>query len=122
MIKVIDGGWVNHIDDMQMLRQGIGLRGYGQINPLQEYQKEGRQMFDNLMYSIEKDIVKIMLKGSIRSEKDAEDKMKNLEAEHNKETGGPKTVKEPVVKEVKIGRNDPCYCGSGKKYKNCHGK
>ncbi len=122
MIKIIDSGWVNHIDEMQILREGIGLRGYGQIDPLQEYQKEGRRMFDELMISIEEEIVKYMLKGTIRSNKEAENSMTNLKAEHSKATGGSNAKSKPIVKEHKLGRNDECYCGSGKKYKNCHGK
>lgn len=122
MIKIIDTGWVNHIDEMQILREGIGLRGYGQIDPLQEYQKEGRRMFDELMVSIEEDIVKYMLKGTIRSQREAEESMQNLKAEHSQATGGSNAKSKPLIKENKIGRNDPCYCKSGKKYKNCHGK
>ncbi len=122
MIKVMDTAWVNHIDEMQILREGIGLRGYGQTDPLQEYQKEGRNMFDNLMLSIENDIVKIMLRGSIQGSSQREAVMSKLKSEHAQATAGNTEAHHTFVKEDKVGRNDPCPCGSGLKYKNCHGK
>lgn len=122
MIKIIDTAWVNHIDEMQILRESIGLRGYGQIDPLQEYQKEGREMFDELMISIENDIVKFMLKGTIQGETQREAVVQKLQAEHSGATASNQIKHQTVVKEQKIGRNEPCPCGSGKKYKNCCGK
>ncbi|MFV0287829.1 MAG: preprotein translocase subunit SecA [Mycoplasmatales bacterium] len=122
MIKVIDTSWVNHIDDMQILRESIGLRGYGQTDPLQEYQKEGREMFDNLMLSIEREIVKIMLKGTIQGSSQREAVVSKMKAEHAQATAGNQEKHKTFVNDDKVGRNDPCPCGSGLKYKNCHGK
>lgn len=122
MIKIIDTGWVNHIDEMQILREGIGLRGYGQIDPLQEYQKEGRAMFDELMLSIENDIVKVMIKGTIQGNRQREAVMNKMQEEHAQSVSSSGERQQTVVNENKQGRNDLCYCGSGLKYKNCHGK
>lgn len=121
MIKIIDSGWVNHIDEMQILRESIGLRGYGQIDPLQEYQREGRAMFDALMFSIENDIVKFLLKGTIQGGTQREAVVEKLKTEHSQATAGHQQRHQTLVKEPKIGRNELCPCGSGKKYKNCHG-
>ncbi len=122
MIKIIDDAWVNHIDEMQILRESIGLRGYGQIDPLQEYQRDGREMFDQLMVSIENDIVKTMLKGNIQGNRQRENVMNKLEEEHAKIVANQAERQQTFVNENDIGRNDLCYCGSGLKYKNCHGK
>lgn len=122
MIKIIDDAWVRHIDEMQTLRESIGLRGYGQINPLQEYQKEGREKFDVLMVSIEQDVVKALLKSRIQSESERLAILNKMEIDHDKATSGHANDKTTVVKGKKIGRNDICSCGSGLKYKNCCGK
>lgn len=123
MIKIMDTDWVDHIDAMQILRETIGIRGYGQIDPLQEYQKEGRAMFDELMDSIEEEMVQFLLKGSVQGETQLEAVEQKLTSEHNAAVGGGQNVQRKTVKkEEKVGRNDPCPCGSGKKYKHCHGE
>lgn len=127
MLKTIDKKWIEHIDAMNQLRTGIHLRSYAQTNPLQEYQREGLQMFEELLTSIEDDTAKFVLKTKIRQE----DEIKREEVVDKStlqagNTAGATSQKKPVrrkpmINEIKIGRNDPCPCGSGEKYKNCHG-
>ncbi len=120
MIKVLDEAWVNHIDEMHDLREAIGLRGYGQIDPLQEYQKDGRAMFEDMIDNSEREIVKILLKGRIQTKAEREAMINKLKAAHDKTVG---QKQETVVKEIENtqGRNELCACGSGKKYKQCCG-
>jgi len=124
LLRSIDTHWTDHIDTMDQLRQGIHLRSYGQQNPLRDYQNEGHQLFDTMMQNIEEDVSKYILKSVISVEDDVErDKTIDFgKAEHvSAEDGKEKAKAEPYVKDEHIGRNDPCPCGSGKKYKNCHG-
>ena len=124
LLRSIDAHWTDHIDTMDQLRQGIHLRSYGQQNPLRDYQNEGHQLFDDMMTAIEEDVSKYILKSVITVEDDVErEKTKDLgKAEHvNAEDGKEKVKPQPYVKGEEVGRNDPCPCGSGKKYKNCHG-
>ncbi|CDZ99064.1 Protein translocase subunit SecA [Jeotgalicoccus saudimassiliensis] len=122
MLRTMDQKWVEHIDSMDQLRTGIHLRSYGQINPLREYQNEGIQMFENMLVSIEDDTSKFVLKTTVRT--DEEMKREQVVDKKQMQTGDgkPKAKKQPVKRQVKVGRNDPCPCGSGKKYKNCHGQ
>jgi preprotein translocase subunit SecA len=106
---------------MEHLRQGIHLRAYGQIDPLREYQTEGFAMFESMVEAIEADVARYIMKAEIRNNLQRQEVVKG-HAVNPKEEGGEKPKKKPVVKQMDIGRNDPCYCGSGKKYKNCHGK
>ncbi|WP_019166118.1 preprotein translocase subunit SecA [Staphylococcus delphini] len=124
LLRSIDNHWTSHIDTMDQLRQGIHLRSYGQQNPLRDYQNEGHQLFDMMMQSIEEDVSKYILKSVITVEEDVErEKTKELEGKHvSAEDGKEKVKPQPIVKEHEVGRNEPCPCGSGKKYKNCHGK
>lgn len=119
LIKVIDEAWIAHIDDMQVLRESIGLRGYGQIDPLHEYQRDGRQMFSDMIDTVEAEAVKYILKGELQSRAQREAMMSKLRSQHDQ------TVvkrKETVVNDKpKVGPNELCPCGSGKKYKKCHG-
>ncbi|NWK84680.1 preprotein translocase subunit SecA [Staphylococcus sp. GSSP0090] len=124
LLRSIDTHWTDHIDTMDQLRQGIHLRSYGQQNPLRDYQNEGHQLFDTMMQNIEEDVSKYILKSVVSVEDDVErDKTTDFgKAEHvSAEDGKEKAKAEPYVKDEHIGRNDPCPCGSGKKYKNCHG-
>ena len=124
LLRSIDTHWTDHIDTMDQLRQGIHLRSYGQQNPLRDYQNEGHQLFDTMMQNIEEDVSKYILKSVVSVEDDLErDKTTDFgKAEHvSAEDGKEKAKAEPYVKDEHIGRNDPCPCGSGKKYKNCHG-
>ncbi|MET3111810.1 preprotein translocase subunit SecA [Salinicoccus halitifaciens] len=121
MLRTMDRKWTEHIDAMDQLRTGIHLRSYGQINPLREYQNEGLQMFEDMLVAIEDDTAKYVLKTQVRS--DEELKREQVVSKSDMQTGDgkPKVKKAPKKREVRVGRNDPCPCGSGKKYKNCHG-
>ena len=133
MLKIVDQKWMDHIDNMDELKKGIGLRGYGQKDPVVQYRLEGTEMFDDMIEDIKTDVVKILLnirkkEGPIQRTETAkvtgaglEDTAINLVDGHltEKEGGMNKTI---VNNEPKVGRNDPCPCGSGKKYKNCCGK
>jgi preprotein translocase subunit SecA len=121
VLRSVDSKWMDHIDQMEHLRQGIHLRAYGQIDPLREYQTEGFAMFESMVEAIESDVARYIMKAEIRNNLQRQEVVKG-HAVNPKEEGGEKPKKKPVVKQMDIGRNDPCYCGSGKKYKNCHGK
>ena len=116
-LRVIDLRWMNHIDTMAHLREGIGLRSYAQQNPLRSYTMEGFRLFDEMIAAIDQDAVKYLLKAEIRQNLQREQVEKGI----TNETGNKVKKKQPK-RSVKIGRNDPCTCGSGKKYKQCCGK
>ena len=118
LLKVIDRKWMNHIDDMDQLRQGIGLQAYGQRDPLVEYKMNAYEMFENMTESIKEDTIRVLC--HIRIEQKVEREQVAKVTGTNKDESGPRR---PAKREsVKIYPNDPCPCGSGKKYKNCHGK
>ncbi|RAK19948.1 protein translocase subunit secA [Anoxybacillus vitaminiphilus] len=119
VLRAVDMKWMDHIDAMEQLRQGIHLRAYGQIDPLREYQMEGYAMFENMVASIEEEVAKYIMKAQIQNNLQRQEVAKG-EAVHPKEEGEVK--RKPVRKAVEIGRNDPCICGSGKKYKHCCGQ
>ena len=133
MLKIVDQKWMDHIDNMDELKKGIGLRGYGQQDPVVQYRLEGTEMFDDMIEDIRMDVVKILLnirkkEGPIERTETTkvtgaslEDTAINLVDGNisEKEGGMNKTV---VNEGPKVGRNDPCPCGSGKKYKNCCGR
>ncbi|WP_456277664.1 preprotein translocase subunit SecA [Bacillus sp. AK128] len=121
VLRAVDSKWMDHIDAMDQLRQGIHLRAYGQIDPLREYQMEGFAMFESMIASIEEDVAKYVMKAQIRNNLERQEVAKGQAVIPNAE-GKEKPKKKPVVKDVTIGRNDPCYCGSGKKYKQCCGQ
>ncbi|HAR4724983.1 TPA: preprotein translocase subunit SecA [Staphylococcus aureus] len=125
LLRSIDSHWTDHIDTMDQLRQGIHLRSYAQQNPLRDYQNEGHELFDIMMQNIEEDTCKFILKSVVQVEDNIErekttefGEAKRVSAEDGKEKVKPK----PIVKGDQVGRNDDCPCGSGKKFKNCHGK
>ena len=125
MLKVVDEKWMNHIDAMDELKDGIGLRAYGQKDPVVQYRIEGSEMFDEMIYDIRADVVKILLNvhksGNMRRKETVE--ITNASLENINGIDNETTNHEPVKNEgPKIGRNDPCPCGSGKKYKQCCGK
>jgi len=126
MLRVVDNKWMEHLDHMDMLRQGINLRAYGQRNPLVEYKIEGYNMFEEMIHQIQTDIVKLMYRVSVVTEerRQVEDRLATAQASHggDVEDAEAKPVKKAPVRAEHIGRNDPCPCGSGKKYKNCCGK
>ena len=111
-LQIIDTSWVDHIASMEHLREGIGLRGYGQINPLQAYTKEGFELFEGLLSEIDDKIAVFLLRAQLRLDVERKQTLK--------EGNGSKKNKPTRVK--KVGRNEPCPCGSGKKYKQCCGK
>jgi preprotein translocase subunit SecA len=120
LLRVVDTKWVDHIDAMDHLRDGIHLRAYGQIDPLREYQSEGFEMFEAMISSIDEDVARYIMKAEIRQNLEREQVAKGEAV--NPDEGKPEAKRKPVVKGEEIGRNDLCPCGSGKKYKNCHGK
>lgn len=119
LLRSIDSKWIDHIDAMDQLRQGIHLRAYGQNDPLREYQNEGFAMFESMVNSVQDDVAKYAMKAEIRSNLEREEVAKG-QAVNPKEDGKP-VKKQPMKKDAEVGRNEPCPCGSGKKYKNCHG-
>lgn len=121
LLRSIDTKWIDHIDAMDQLRQGIHLRAYAQNDPLREYQQEGFAMFEEMILAIEEDVAKYAMKAEIRSNLEREEVAKGQAVNPKEDGPAPRKKKEPVRKEIEIGRNDPCPCGSGKKYKNCHG-
>ena len=131
VLQTIDQLWKEHLLNMDHLKEGIGLRGYGQRNPLQEYQKEGFEMFDEMMTAIHADAVqKVFTVQAVRSEDISrlEQRRRPQPAQMTMSGGGEAATRPAQAKSAgprrdapKVGRNDPCPCGSGKKYKKCHG-
>jgi preprotein translocase subunit SecA len=137
-LRSIDTFWMNHLDDIDYLREGIGLRGYGQRDPLVEYKKEAYLLFQNLMTTIRSAVITNIFKvGVVREQPAAPQKSVLEDAKYQgaeeqttqfgaaKESAGEKSVPtggQTIRNKTEIGRNDPCYCGSGKKFKKCHGK
>ena len=137
LLKTVDSKWMDHIDNMDELKNGIGLRAYGQKDPVVQYRFEGGEMFDEMISQIKLEVAKIMLhivktsrntqmtssvkvtsEGLDNSVANAMNSGNNVEAINNKTEKA-----QPIVNDgPKVGRNDPCPCGSGKKYKNCCGK
>ena len=130
LLKVVDEKWMNHIDSMEELKDGIGLRAYGQQDPVVKYRMEGMDMFEEMISNIKFDVVKILMhiraaQGEVKRQETAKITGAALEAINSVDGGEKMNVKEnqPIRNEgPKVGRNDPCPCGSGKKYKNCCGK
>ncbi|KAA0873939.1 preprotein translocase subunit SecA [Nitrincola tapanii] len=143
MLQVLDNLWKEHLQTMDLLRQGIHLRGYAQKNPKQEYKREAFALFQNLLANIKKDVVKILCHVKVRQPEEVEAmeqqrreaaERQQMNFEHSQSSAlqdeiaeqGEMTEEnksEPFVRDLpKVGRNEPCPCGSGKKYKQCHGK
>jgi preprotein translocase subunit SecA len=117
ILRVVDTYWVQHIDQMSELRQGIGLQSYAQMNPLREYQDTGFGMFNEMIQSIESDVTRYVLRAQLR------DNVQRVQiAKPTSTSSGKEEIKRKPRTAEKVGRNDPCPCGSGKKYKHCHGK
>ena len=117
-LQVLDNYWTEHINTMSHLREGIHLRGYAQEDPLRAYTMEGFDMFDQMLQNIDKDVSIFLLKAEIRQNIERKEKPKKLLTNDTETT----PVKKKPIKKQKIGRNDPCPCGSGRKYKQCCGK
>ncbi len=116
LLKNIDTKWIDHIDSMDQLKKGISLRGYGNVDPVVEYKKEGFEMFEDLTAAIQDDTVTLLLKAELK-------KIPAMQKEEKRDFVTNQEGGENLVRKAKqeIGRNDPCPCGSGKKYKNCCG-
>ena len=121
ILRVVDNKWTDHIDALDQLRNAVGLRGYAQNNPVVEYQAEGFRMFNDMIGSIEFDVTRLMMKAQIHEQE-------RPQTEHNISTTATRNIaaQQAILPEdldlSQIGRNDQCPCGSGKKFKNCHGK
>ena len=123
LLRTVDSRWMDHIDNMDHLKQGMGLRAFKQQDPVQAYQMEGSAMFEEMIEGIKVDTVKYMFHVQMQKAPERERVAKESAAVHPGGDGSSEEVKrKPVVKEVEIGRNDLCPCGSGKKYKNCCGR
>ena len=127
ILRVVDTKWTDHIDAMDQLRQSVGLRAYGQNNPLVEYQTEGYSMYNNMVGSIEYEVTRLFMKSEIRQnvqrEQVAQGQAEHPETEQDAAAQSNTSAKrQPVRVDKKVGRNDLCPCGSGKKFKNCHGR
>ncbi len=124
MLRVVDNHWMEHLDRMDMLREGINLRAYGQRNPLVEYKIEALDMFEAMEAAIQTDIAKLMYRVSIvtQEQQQLQDRLQTARASHGEESSAAETKKKPQRNKNDIGRNEPCPCGSGKKYKNCCGR
>ena len=118
LLKVIDRKWMDHIDDMDQLRQGIGLQAYGQRDPLVEYKMSAYEMFDAMTSSIREDTVRLLFHVKVEQKVEREEVAKVTGT--NKDDSGPRAPKKHAAD--KIYPNDPCPCGSGKKYKQCCGR
>lgn len=116
MLQVVDSKWMDHLDAMDMLREGIGLRAYGQKNPLVEYRREGFEMFQAMIDSIQEDIIRYVMRVTPQVREEVVEQPRNvIENRYEGESSQPVHVGD------QIGRNDLCACGSGKKYKKCCG-
>jgi preprotein translocase subunit SecA len=131
MLQTIDTLWKDHLLNMDHLKEGIGLRGYGQKNPLQEYQKEGYDMFEDMIQRKEEDVVQKLFTVELARENAParveleEMRPQRMVLSHGDEPVSARSQNSRTAAKrdgEKVGRNDPCPCGSGKKYKRCHGK
>ena len=139
MLQTLDTQWKEHLAEMDHLRQGIGLRGYAQKNPKQEYKREAFEMFTAMLDRVKSEVVTVLAKVQLREESEVDElerrqqeaAQRDLEMQHADVTAPQQTAEsasdaeEPatfVRDQPKVGRNEPCPCGSGKKYKQCHGK
>ena len=136
MLNVLDQQWKDHLASMDYLRQGIGLRGYAQKQPMQEYKRESFEMFTNLLDNIKREVIRILARVQVKAEEDVEavEAKRRQEApmqfrhDEARSAAAPAPDAEPATPETyvregrKVGRNEPCPCGSGQKFKHCHGK
>jgi len=120
VLRAVDSKWMDHIDAMDQLRQGIHLRAYGGTDPLREYQFEGFEMFREMVEHIQEEVAKYIMKARVESNLERQEVAKGQTTTTS--GGGEAQEKRPMKRKETVGRNDPCPCGSGKKYKQCHGK
>ena len=137
MLQILDVHWKDHLAEMDHLRQSVGLRAYAQKNPKNEYKREAFEMFETMLNTINTEAIKILFRLEIASEEEIQElEQRSLDAQKNKQMqlqqakpeqamgdeNVQKSIPEPITRdEPKLGRNDPCHCGSGKKFKQCHG-
>ncbi|MEK3883879.1 preprotein translocase subunit SecA [Paenibacillus sp. PL2-23] len=119
VLRAVDSKWMDHIDAMDQLRQGIHLRAYGGTDPLREYQFEGFEMFKEMIETIQEEVAKYMMKARVESNLERQEVVKGQTTSTS--GGGEAAEKRPVKRQAAVGRNDMCPCGSGKKFKQCHG-
>ena len=130
VLQVVDQHWKEHLHNMDVLRQGIGLRGYGQRNPIQEYALEGFNLFEEMKADIRFNVAKLLFRVQVETDQGLEHRQQRAAAvEYSTDRpqpgvgqGGEGGPTRPIHVDKKVGRNDPCPCGSGKKYKHCHGR
>lgn len=122
MLRTVDRKWMNHIDQMDQLRQGIHLRAYGQNDPLREYKFEGFEMFEQMIESIEEEVTMYIMKAQVEQNLERKEVAEGKAAVHASSSEKQPKKRQPVRVEKAPGRNAPCPCGSGKKYKQCCGK
>ena len=118
LLRVVDEYWMDHIDAMQELRQGIGLRAYGQSDPVVEYKREGFDMFEQMIAAIQEETLRRLFTVRLKTNEEIKrERVAKITGESGADDGSVK--RQPVKKVQKIGRNDPCPCGSGLKWKKC---
>ena len=133
MLQSLDQHWKEHLAAMDHLRQGIHLRGYAQKNPKQEYKRESFELFSNMLEALKVEVTKVLCRVQVRAEEDveaveekrrqqAEQTPKEFQHESTNQLAGEEKSEPAIRQHAKVGRNEPCPCGSGKKYKQCHGK
>ncbi|MGL4774485.1 MAG: preprotein translocase subunit SecA [Clostridium sp.] len=122
LLRNVDQKWMDHIDNMDHLKQGIGLRAFKQQDPVQAYQMEGSAMFEEMIENIKQDTIKVLFHVQMEKAPERERVAQETSASHGGDSEAATTKKEPAKKKVTAGRNDTCPCGSGKKYKNCCGR
>jgi len=119
LLRCVDEHWMAHIDDMDQLKQGIGLRAYAQTDPVVAFRKESSEIFDDMIFGITQETVRRLFRVTVKTQLERKQAANPTQASHGGEAEQPKTIKRSAPK---VGRNDPCPCGSGKKYKNCCGR
>ena len=123
LLRQMDSKWMEHLRAMDDLREGIGLRAYGQRDPLLEYKFEAYEMFQSMMEKMQEDVVQLLFRVRLVREEERHQEDRLRQAVTNRDEDGSVRQNRGVQRRVvKIGRNDPCPCGSGKKYKKCCGK
>ncbi|MBQ6882799.1 MAG: SEC-C domain-containing protein, partial [Clostridia bacterium] len=121
LLKTVDKRWIDHIDAMDKLKRGISLRSYANENPINAYKKEGHEMFEEMTEAIREETIRVLLKLKVNIERMPSKEVQNKTYNMSKSHLSPQ-VSNPIKVEKAPGRNDPCPCGSGKKYKNCCGR
>ena len=120
MLRVVDEYWMDHIDAMEELKKGIQLRAYAQTNPVDAYKKEGFEMFEGMIEAIQQETIRRILVARVQTNEVRRERVAKVTGESGgSEDAASSGKKEPVRKTIKVGPNDPCPCGSGKKYKKC---